>query len=276
MASYAVGDIQGCLEALKALLDKIGFSSADTLWVAGDLVNRGPNSLETLRLVKSLGDKSKVVLGNHDLHLLALHAKDAKLKPNDTLLPIFEAHDRAPLLDWLQQQPLLHYDAKFDTVMTHAGVPPCWNLQQARQYSKELQDVLQSPKAASFFAAMYGNKPDLWHDQLTGMERFRCITNHFTRMRFITLEGKLDFTQNGKLDLTSNDPLAPRSSSLTPWFNLPSAVTSRQVFGHWAALAGETGKDQVINLDMGCVWGGRLKLMRLEDGHCFSVSCKPA
>ncbi|MFT5929926.1 MAG: bis(5'-nucleosyl)-tetraphosphatase (symmetrical) [Oceanospirillaceae bacterium] len=269
MASYAVGDIQGCLAALKALLDTVGFTAADTLWVAGDLVNRGPDSLETLRFIKSLGSRAKVVLGNHDLHLLALHAKDAQLQPGDTLLPILQAHDREPLLTWLQQQPLLHYDAQLDTVMTHAGIPPCWTLLQAQQHAQELHELLQSDAASSFFAGMYGNKPDLWHDQLKGLDRWRCITNHFTRMRFIDSKGQLDLTFNGKVDLNANYEHA----SLIPWFNIPSAVTARQVFGHWAVLEGETGKDHIINLDMGCVWGGHLKMMRLEDGQCFNVSC---
>jgi|TARA_B110000046_G_scaffold9508_1_gene9669 bis(5'-nucleosyl)-tetraphosphatase (symmetrical) len=271
MASYAVGDIQGCLTPLKALLDKVGFTDADTLWVAGDLVNRGPESLETLRFIRSLGNRSKVVLGNHDLHLLALHAKGAQLKPDDTLQPIFVAHDRDDLLSWLQQQPLLHYDPQFDTVMTHAGIPPCWNLKQAQKHAQELQELLRSDNAATFFAGMYGNQPNLWSDQLKGMDRWRCITNHFTRMRFITPEGRLNLTHNGKVDLNSSE-----DAPLRPWFNLPSAVTSRQVFGHWAVLEGETGKDHVINLDMGCVWGGRLKLMRLEDGESFSVACGKA
>jgi bis(5'-nucleosyl)-tetraphosphatase (symmetrical) len=271
MSSYAVGDIQGCFAALKALLDKVGFTDADTLWVAGDLVNRGPESLETLRFIKSLGNRSKVVLGNHDLHLLALHAKDAQLESNDTLQPIFNAHDREELLTWLQQQPLLHYDPEFDTVMTHAGIPPYWNLQQAQQHAQELHELLQSDAAPSFFAGMYGNHPDRWHDQLKGIDRWRCITNHFTRMRFITPEGRLNLTHNGKVDLNSDD-----NAPLRPWFSFPSAVTSRQVFGHWAVLEGETGKDHVVNLDMGCVWGGQLKLMRLEDGQSFSVSCEKA
>ena len=269
MTSYAVGDIQGCLAALKALLGKVSFTAEDTLWVAGDLVNRGPDSLETLRFIKSLGNQAKVVLGNHDLHLLALHEKDAQLKPTDTLSPIFKAHDRVPLLAWLQQQPLLHYDAQFDTIMTHAGIPPCWNLQQAQQHAQELHALLQSDAAPSFFANMYGNQPDLWHDQLKGMDRWRCITNYFTRMRFVTPKGQLDFIHSGKADVNAKD----EQDSLIAWFNLPSAVTSRQVFGHWAALKGETGNDHIINLDMGCVWGGHLKLMRLEDGQCFSVSC---
>jgi len=269
MASYAVGDIQGCLEPLKALLHKVGFSSADTLWVAGDLVNRGPDSLATLRYIKSLGERAKVVLGNHDLHLLALHHKDAQLKPTDTLYPIFLAHDREPLLAWLQQQPLLHYDKAFDTVMTHAGIPPCWTLDQAQTYAAELQHVLTGDDASSFFAHMYGNQPDLWHKDLQGMDRWRCITNYFTRMRFVNATGKLNLTHNGKADLSANE----HNSTLLPWFNLPSKVTSRQVFGHWAALEGETGNNHVINLDMGCVWGGYLKLIRLEDGHCFTVNC---
>lgn len=270
MASYAVGDIQGCLTALKRLLDKVGFTPADSLWVAGDLVNRGADSLATLRFIKSLGTQAKVVLGNHDLHLLALHAKDAQLKPDDSLQPIFLAHDRELLLTWLQQQPLLHYDAQFDTVMTHAGIPPCWNLQQAQQHALELQELLQSDAAASFFARMYGNQPDLWYDELEGMERWRCITNYFTRMRFITSAGQLNLTHKGKIQLSAKDEQA----HLMPWFNVPSMVTARQVFGHWAALEGETGKAHIINLDMGCVWGGRLKLMRLEDAQCFSVSCQ--
>jgi len=241
MASYAVGDIQGCLTPLKALLDKVGFTDADTLWVAGDLVNRGPESLETLRFIRSLGNRSKVVLGNHDLHLLALHAKDAQLKPDDTLQPIFVAHDREDLLSWLQQQPLLHYDPQFDTVMTHAGIPPCWDLKQAQKHALELQELLRGDHAATFFAGMYGNQPNLWSDQLKGMDRWRCITNHFTRMRFITPEGRLNLTHNGKVDLNSSE-----DAPLRPWFNLPSAVTSRQVFGHWAVLEGETGKDHVL------------------------------
>ena len=198
MASYAVGDIQGCLGALESLLKQVGFSADDCLWVAGDLVNRGPHSLETLRFIKALGDQAKVVLGNHDLHLLALHAKDAQLKPNDTLQPIFEAHDREALLTWLQQQPLLHYDAQLDTVMTHAGIPPCWDLRQAQKLSQELHTLLQSETAPLFFANMYGNQPDLWHDNLEGIDRWRCITNSFTRMRFITSASQLDFVQTGK------------------------------------------------------------------------------
>ncbi len=272
MASYAVGDIQGCLSALKRLLDKVGFSTADTLWIAGDLVNRGPDSLETLRFVKALGPRAKVVLGNHDLHLLALHAQSAQLKPDDSLQPIFLAHDRELLLTWLQQQPLLHYDAQFDTVMTHAGIPPCWNLQQAQQLAQELQQVLQSHAATAFFANMYGNQPNLWHDELKGMERWRCITNYFTRMRFVTPKSRLDLTHKGKVDVRAKH----QQHGLMPWFNVPSAVTASQVFGHWAALEGDTGKAQIINLDMGCVWGGRLKLMRLEDGQSFSVGCNQA
>jgi bis(5'-nucleosyl)-tetraphosphatase (symmetrical) len=269
MSSYAVGDIQGCLEPLKALLDKVNFASGDSLWVAGDLVNRGPDSLATLRFIKSLGSDAKVVLGNHDLHLLALHAKQTQLQPDDTLYPIFAAHDRQPLLAWLQQQPLLHYDAHFDTVMTHAGVPPCWSLEQAIQHSQELQKVLQSNQANEYFANMYGDLPDLWHHELQGMERWRCITNHFTRMRFINPDGSLDFDCKDKPNLNAK----PNKTLLQPWFKLPSQITARQVFGHWAVLVGESGVDHAINLDMGCVWGGHLKLMRLDDGQCYRVAC---
>ena len=269
MTSYAVGDIQGYLEPLKALLQKVQFASGDQLWVAGDLVNRGPDSLNTLRFIKSLGTDAKVVLGNHDLHLLALDAKQAILKPDDTLQPIFEAHDRRELLHWLQQQPLLHYDAQFDTVMTHAGVPPCWDLPQAIAHAKEIQNVLQSNQAHRFFSHMYGNLPDLWHDDLQDVERWRCIANYFTRMRFVRPDGGLDLVNKDKPDLSAS----VQNASILPWFKLPSPVTARQVFGHWAALEGETGLAEVINLDMGCVWGGQLKLIRLDDGQCFSVGC---
>lgn len=269
MASYAVGDIQGCLDSLKELLDKVGFSSADCLWVAGDLVNRGPKSLETLRFIHALGAQAQVVLGNHDLHLLALYSNQTQVSPTDTLAPIFSANDGPMLLHWLQQQPLLHYDQHFDTVMTHAGVPPCWDLVKAQELANELHDVLRGSQASFYFKHMYGAKPALWHDQLEGMDRWRCITNHFTRMRFLNADGSLDLSHKTKAGSKDKS-----SASLTPWFMQQGLVTARQVFGHWAALEGETGLDQVINLDMGCVWGGRLKLMRLEDGQCFSVACE--
>ncbi|MDC9720018.1 MAG: symmetrical bis(5'-nucleosyl)-tetraphosphatase [Gammaproteobacteria bacterium] len=269
MATYAVGDIQGCLEPLKALLNAVSFSSTDTLWVAGDLVNRGPDSLATLRYIKSMGSQAVVILGNHDLHLLALHANNTSLKSTDTLKPIFDAPDRTSLLAWLQQQPLLHYDSALDTVMTHAGIPPCWNLAQAQQYGQELHQVLTSDVAPCFFANMYGDQPNLWHEQLQGMERWRCITNYFTRMRFIKPNGELNLTHSGKATLHTGAD----NGGLVPWFKVPSLVTSRQVFGHWAALEGETGHNHIINLDMGCVWGGHLKLMCLDNGQCYTVDC---
>ncbi len=265
MATYAVGDLQGCLDPLYRLLEEVKFGAGDKLWLAGDLVNRGPQSLESLRFVMSLGKQAKVVLGNHDLHLLALHHRLTDIKVDPSLEAVLAAPDRHELMTWLQTLPLLHYSSKYDTVMTHAGIPPCWNLATAKALAQEIHQVLISDQAAAYFRHMYGNQPDRWQEQLTGPERWRCITNYFTRMRFTTLAGQLEF--NAKAKPTE----AP--AGFAPWFHYPSQITSRQLFGHWAALEGETNHNTIVNLDMGCVWGGSLKMLCLDDNRVYTMAC---
>jgi bis(5'-nucleosyl)-tetraphosphatase (symmetrical) len=265
MATYAIGDLQGCHAELMQLLEQIGFNDQDQLWFTGDLVNRGPDSLQCLRFVKNLGERAVSVLGNHDLHLLALHHGGSK-KVHPTLAPILQAPDRDELMHWLQQRPLLHDDKALGYVMTHAGIPHIWSLKTARALAAELEQVLRSNQAGAFFAAMYGNKPDLWQDDLKGQARLRAITNYFTRMRFITPQGRLEFTASG----SPQD--APKG--FMPWFELtPLKPLNRiQLFGHWAAL-GHHRNERVISLDTGCVWGNALSALRLDDGVLFSHPC---
>ena len=268
MATYAIGDLQGCLTPLLALLQQIEFQpNKDELWFAGDLVNRGPDSLATLRFVHALGENAKVVLGNHDLHLLAVAHGHGRLKRSDTLTDILNASDRDTLLGWLQQQPLCHYDVKFNTIMTHAGIPPCWTLEQTLTLATEVQKTLRSPQADEFFAVMYGNKPEKWHDKLVGMERIRAIVNYLTRMRFCT--------KRGKLDLKSKGASSALSEKYAPWFQHPSQLPAdcHIVFGHWASLEGRADNNQTHALDTGCVWGGRLTALRLDDMQRFSTPC---
>ncbi|MBV0934485.1 symmetrical bis(5'-nucleosyl)-tetraphosphatase [Marinobacterium weihaiense] len=265
MATYAIGDIQGCYDELMQLLDRIGFSDEDRLWLTGDLVNRGPRSLDTLRFVRQLGDRACTVLGNHDLHLLALHhGRDRKL--NATLAPILQAPDRDELMAWLQSRPLLHDDKALGYVMTHAGIPHIWSLKDARQYAQELEQVLRSDEACDFFTHMYGNHPDRWRDDLRGLDRLRAITNYFTRMRFITRGGTLEFKGNGHPDA------APKG--FAPWFEQPRVkpLKRHQLFGHWAAF-GFNCLPGITALDSGCVWGNALTALRLEDGSHFSLPC---
>jgi len=265
MATYAIGDLQGCHNELMQLLERIYFNAHDQLWFTGDLVNRGPGSLECLRFVKNLGDRAISVLGNHDLHLLALHHGNNR-KVHPTLAPILSAPDRDELMQWLQHRPLLHDDKALGYVMTHAGIPPIWSLKTARRLASELEEVLRGPKARGFFAAMYGNEPDLWSDELKGMDRLRCITNYLTRMRFITSEGRLEFSSNG--------PPHEAPAGFHPWFELPPAKPLKrvQLFGHWAALGFQRSR-HAISLDTGCIWGNSLSAMRLEDGTLFSQPC---
>lgn len=262
MSTYAVGDIQGCLEPLQALLIKINFSPAkDSLWVAGDLINRGPESLQTLRLLYHLRDSSKIVLGNHDLHLLASAAGYRSPTPSDTINEIITAPDRDVLLEWLRQQPLVHHDKSLGYTMVHAGIPPQWSIKDALTYSAEIEAVLRSNKIVSFFKHMYGNNPDRWDEKLKGHERWRLITNYFTRMRFCD--------KNGRLELNAKTVTAPKGFS--PWFTHSSrkTVNDNILFGHWAALKGITHTPKVFALDTGCVWGGELTMMRLEDQKRF-------
>lgn len=275
MSTYAVGDIQGCLEPLKCLLKEVNFDPKnDSLWVAGDLINRGPQSLETLRYLKKLYDKRKdsvhFVLGNHDLHFLAVYYCEKLMTPGDTLLDLLAAPDCDELAHWLRQGKLLHRDDALGFSMVHAGIPPIWSLKKAAKRAAELEAVLQDDdKIEDFLAHMYGNEPACWEKGLEGHDRLRVITNYFTRMRFCTNEGELD------LKIKSGPTNAPEGYA--PWFAYPDRKTAddKILFGHWAALEGEADAPNVYALDTGCVWGGELTLFRLEDERYFGCSCAP-
>lgn len=264
MATYAIGDIQGCYTSLRALLKKVNFAANDRLWLTGDLVNRGPSSLDVLRFVADLGDQAQTVLGNHDLHLLAIHSGTTTFSPGKTLLPVLAANDCDELMHWLKYQPLLIDDADLGCVMVHAGIPHIWGLSTAIGLAGELESALQGDDAKAFFKHMYGNEPACWQDDLSGYDRLRAITNYFTRMRFIAADGRLDFKANGGLE-TQPDNFAP-------WFAQarPEATKRRIITGHWAAL-GLYQDSNVSSIDTGCVWGKELTARRLEDGAIFSV-----
>ncbi|HEY0635508.1 MAG TPA: symmetrical bis(5'-nucleosyl)-tetraphosphatase [Gammaproteobacteria bacterium] len=268
MTTYAIGDIQGCYDELRALLKLIHFDAQhDTLWFVGDLVNRGPKSLETLRFVKSLGDRTVTVLGNHDLHLLATwQNKHRHFKSNDTLAPIFAAAECDELMEWLRQRPLLHHDAQLGYTMVHAGLPPQWDLAVAQQCAREVEEVLRGDKFKEFLGHMYGNKPNLWNPALNGWERLRFIVNCFTRLRFCTPDGELEFDQKGHPDQNGTGHI--------PWFRAPKRCWEgmRIVFGHWSTL-GLHRENNTTAIDSGCLWGGRLTALRLDDGAPFTLPC---
>lgn len=269
MATYAIGDIQGCFLPFMRLLEAIEFDSAkDTLWVTGDLVNRGDASLQVLRYLYQAGERHQIVLGNHDLHLLAVAAGARQTHSGDTLQDILNAPDKNELLDWLRHRPLLVHDAARGYVMTHAGLAPAWTLAKAIALAQEVEAVIQSDHWRDFMPLMYGNQPDLWRDDLTGADRLRCIINYFTRMRFCDHSGRLNLTHKGKID--SADP------TYLPWFDVkPRLCTEvKIIFGHWAALEGKTDQPNLFALDTGCVWGNALSAMRLEDNMRFSVRCE--
>lgn len=271
MATYAIGDVQGCYEPLQRLLAHINFDpQQDQLWFAGDLVNRGPQSLEVLRFIKNLGDSAISVLGNHDLHLLAMHYAKLNSRKSDTLNAIFAASDRDELLDWLRHRPLLHLDEEQNWCMTHAGLPPKWSATTAQKLAQEVEAILTSVDCSQFFENMYGNKPNRWSDDLTGFDRLRVIVNSLTRMRFVDEEGTLD--------LTSKEGLDTAPTGFKPWFEITprQASATRLLFGHWAALNGQANAENVFALDTGCVWGGTLTALRLEDQQRFSVAATPA
>jgi len=268
MPNYVIGDIQGCYASLCRLLDTIHFNKHnDTLWVAGDLVNRGPKSLETLRYLKSLGHACHVVLGNHDLHMIAVAYSCAPRKPKDTFFDVLDAYDSPTLIDWLRKQCLVHRIEVNDKVyfLSHAGIPPIWSGQQALDLSREVEAVLRSDNAFDFLNVMYGNEPDTWANELMGNDRLRIITNYFTRMRFCN--------EQGQLELTSKTPALEAPSGFKPWYEIvnPYFQEEKLIFGHWAALEGKTGKKNIFAIDTGCVWGNRLTALRLEDEQLFSV-----
>ncbi|MFJ4145602.1 symmetrical bis(5'-nucleosyl)-tetraphosphatase [Pseudomonas sp. NPDC089734] len=272
MAVYAVGDLQGCLAPLKCLLDDVHFDPAkDQLWLVGDLVNRGPQSLETLRFLYGIRDSVVCVLGNHDLHLLAVSRKIERLKKSDTLREILEAPDSNELLEWVRRQKLLHYDAQRNIAMAHAGIPPQWSLKKALKYASEVEQALQDDNLYEpFLDGMYGNEPAKWDNDLHGVTRLRVITNYFTRMRFCTREGKLDL--KGKEGIETAPP------GYAPWFSHKPRKTGdlKILFGHWAALEGRCDEPGIHALDSGCVWGGTMTLMNVDTLERHQCDCDAA
>lgn len=261
---YVIGDIQGCYTVLQALLKKLHFDpTRDKLWFAGDLVARGNHSLATLRYIKSLCEQgaAETVLGNHDIHLIAVWRGLGKLKKKDKTGEIFAAEDCDNLLNWLRQQPLLLLpDDK--TALVHAGIPPCWRIEAARIYALEVHNQLSSSlwQLDRFLAHLYGSKPDTWSDELSGYARVRCITNYFTRMRLCKANGQLEFSF--KSNTNNHMP-----SGFKPWFDWQVARERKILFGHWAALEGKVNLPHARALDGGCVWGGKLLAYRLRDGR---------
>ncbi|MGM8932594.1 symmetrical bis(5'-nucleosyl)-tetraphosphatase [Salinicola halophyticus] len=289
MATYAIGDLHGCYAEFEALLARLDFSpSRDHLWLTGDLINRGPDSLGCLRRSVALDGAASVVLGNHDLHLLAVARGHGKLKRHDTLTEILEAPDRTEMLEWLRRQPLMVTDSQHDAfdrasidrnyVMTHAGLLPQWSIAQASELATEAEAVLRGDDVDDFLSVMYGNLPARFTPELTGQDRIRAIINVFTRMRFIAADGTLDFAAKEGLDS------AP--AGFAPWFTYPRELSSEYfrekpresalaeerltlIFGHWAALEGVTpeARVDVEALDTGCVWGGSLTAFDLGSGE---------
>lgn len=267
MSVYAIGDVQGCLDDLKRLLEKLNFDvRRDTLWFTGDLVNRGPKSLETLRFVKSLGDAAVTVLGNHDLHLIAVSLNVRKAHKKDTLEAVLKAPDRDELIAWLRHRPLFHYDG--DYCLLHAGVPPQWDFALTAELAQEAEEVLRSENFKAFFFEMYNDEPAQWSSELRGTEKIRFIVNCLTRMRYCDASGRLDLKEKG----------APgtQPKHLLPWFQIPNrkSTAMKIIFGHWSTLGYYQGS-HCLAIDTGCLWGGALTAVRLAAlPEKISVSCR--
>ena len=266
MATYVVGDLQGCLDPLRAVLIDVGFTpQQDRLWLVGDLVNRGPQSVDVLRYLRSMGATVTAVLGNHDLYLLAVAAGlPAKDKSSDTIQPVLDAHDCAELIDWLRRLPLMHVEGSW--AMVHAGLLPQWTVPQAQALAGEIEEQLRGPDWRTFLLELFGNKPAQWGESLSGWDRYRIVINAMTRMRFLTAAGALDLKPKG--------PPENAAEGLLPWYAAHNAAwrTHTILCGHWSAL-GLRDMRHVVALDSGCVWGGQLTAMRLEDRRIFQVPC---
>lgn len=271
MSSYAIGDIQGCYKQLQKLLKKVDFcASRDTLWCVGDLINRGPRSLDTLKYLQDIDDSTRIVLGNHDLHFIALHEGAAPFRGKDTVDEILNSQQSGMFSDWLRSKPLVHYDS-VETIngpehflMVHAGVCPGWSVQKTLNLAAEVEYALQSEDYIAFLEHMYGDEPERWNNKLEGLDRLRVITNYLTRIRFCDDIGTL------RLDVKQGLSSAPPGCK--PWFEFEKITDEASiVFGHWASLEGKTDRQKVHALDTGCVWGRELTLMRLEDGKRYSV-----
>jgi len=271
VATYAIGDIQGCYRELLTLLTAIKFDpGSDVLWLTGDLVNRGPASLAVLREIRALGESVVSVLGNHDLRLLKLaYCEDNRTHAEDTLKQVLIAPDRHELLDWLRRRPLMHRDQNLGYTLIHAGLPASWTLDEACIRAEEVTSELKGDNLPAFLHVLYGDHPSRWEPQLKGFERLRFITNCFTRIRYCTLDGSMDFEEKCAPD--------DCSQTLVPWFELPDRQTrqDRIVFGHWSTLRlspTQCEQHKVYPLDTGAVWGGELTAMRLEDGRLFRIN----
>jgi bis(5'-nucleosyl)-tetraphosphatase (symmetrical) len=266
MATYVIGDIQGCYKTLRALLKHCHFNPEhDHLWLVGDIINRGSGSLEVLLFLHDLKDRVSMVLGNHDLHLLAVFAGLAPLKKGDTLEPILNHREAETLYTWLRYQPLLHHDIQLNAVMTHAGLYPLWDLTIATRLAQEVEALLQSDHYIEFFKVLYGNHPDTWQEELTGFDRARFIVNAFTRMRVVNPQGQLELNYKGALQQIPN--------GYSPWFEFPVQLPSntRLLFGHWAQCVLPLPYNNLFLLDTGCVWGRQLTAVRLEDEKIFCI-----
>lgn len=267
MSDYVIGDVQGCYEPLMRLLDEIQFNErSDTLWFVGDLVNRGPHSLEVLHFIRSLASPPVIVLGNHDLHLLSrIFLPHRLFADDDTLTSILLASDKEELGHWLRQQPLMVHNPQQRVVLCHAGIAPMWTLEQAKTYAREVETHLRGEHFLEFLSNMYGNQPDLWQNNLQGFDRLRIITNYFTRMRFCNSEGRLILQYKGNL--------SGALAHYIPWYLVPNRpyINADILFGHWAALKGICPIKGIYALDTGCYWGENLTALRLQDKQRFSV-----
>lgn len=269
--NYVIGDVQGCFEALKALLKEIHFDpDQDFVWFAGDLVARGENSLGALRFIKKLVDNgvAATVLGNHDLTLLAYARGIKPIKDKDNVRDVIDAIDSDELIDWIRKQPMCLFPNE-QTVLTHAGIPNIWDAAKTAELAKEVEAIIAHDDfevVDTFLKEMFGKEPTLWSDELEGHERTRCIVNYLTRMRLTDAEGRLEYSFKDSLD----DPMP---EGFKPWFEFESktAATHQIVFGHWAALQGKTISERIQNVDGGCVWGNQLMAYRLEDQQMFAV-----
>jgi len=259
---WAIGDLQGCLDPLRALVDQL---PADVpIWLTGDLINRGPRSLDTLRWVIAQGNRITTVLGNHDLHLLSIAAGIRKPHRTDTYNDILTAPDRGQLLDWIRSRPLAHFDHGW--LMVHAGVLPQWSVRQTLELAAEVQAALSAPDWLSFLPHMYGNEPSCWDDSLQGPERLRIVINALTRMRFVDAAGRMEFA--------TKEGVGAAPAGFMPWFDAPGRLTASTpiVFGHWSAL-GLINRPDLVAIDTGCVWGRQLSAIRLSDRKVLQVQC---
>lgn len=267
MFDYAIGDVQGCLDPLLRLLELVQFNErADRLWFVGDLINRGPQSLAVLRFIKNLPITPRITLGNHDLHLLSrLWGNNKRHDPDDTLQAILDAPDCDELGHWLRKQPILYHDLDLNVVMCHAGIAPVWDLETAKACASELENCLAGDDYREFLENMYGNSPSYWSPTLKGIPRLRVICNYFTRMRYCDERGQLVLNYQGNI---ANAP-----AGLYPWYEVPKrcAIQPDILFGHWSALKGQCSSSRIHALDTGCLWGGTLTALRIQDKQRFMV-----